>query len=335
MTLFDRALFYDGYAEKVNEQHQTGIMRISNSSYVTKLSASEIGAIGDYLELEVIIEAACDNYDRIGNVFLSLLKKGLPYHEDLVISKIEIARFITPFMDKNKPPNKVPYFFDINNIAKLLNDDEYSSEYDFWIEFSVFGIPYAAQNEVQGCAGRNDVFFGTLKFNSEGKSTNKTSQQLIPIANFASLNNSNNSDVPGQTVKIINKEISKAIKNAKMYLITSNHGANAGGEEYNRRTHNIYFDDNLIDSYKPGGKSCEPFRQYNTQGNGIYGPRPKTEDDWTSWNNWCPGDKIPIRIYDLGDLSIGNHKFKIEVPDAEFVNGEGNIPLSVYIQGDL
>jgi hypothetical protein len=335
MTLFDMVVFYDGYAERVTELHHEGIKRLSNSSYVTKLLKSEIEAIGDTLELEIIIEPACDNYDRIGNVFLTLIEKGYPYHEDIVVSQIELARFITPFMDKNKYPNEVPYYFDISNIAEYLRDTNISDTYDFWIEFRVFGVPYAAQAQVAGCAGRIDVFIGTLKLNSSGKHTSKAAQQIIPLASFASLNNSNNSDIPGQTVRIFNADVKSPMTNVKMYVITSNHGANAGGEEYNRRTHNIYFDDKLIATYKPGGKSCEPYRQYNTQSNGIYGPTPRPESDWTSWNNWCPGDKIPIRVYPLEDLAVGTHTFKIEVPDAEFVNGEGNIPVSVYIQGDM
>jgi len=335
MTLFDNVLFYDGYAEKVSEKHHSGIRRISNSKYITKLSTSELGAIGDNLELEIIIGAACDNYDRIGNVFLSLLKKGDPYYEDLIVSRIEIARFITPFMDKNKIPDEVPYYFEINNIAEILNDSKISSKYDFWIEFSVFGVSSAAQSEVSGCAGRNDVFYGTLKLNSSSEAPNIPNQYLLPIATNANLNNSNNSDVPGETTKTYDVEISSPITNTKMYLITSNHGSGTGGEEYNRRDHYIYFDGNLIDTYKPGGKSCEPFRKYNTQGNGIYGWTPRSVEGWTSWNNWCPGDRIPIRVYELGNLAEGNHKFKIDVPDAEFLGGWGNIPLSVYIQGDM
>jgi len=335
MTLFDEVVFYDGYAERVTELHHSGIKRISNSRYITKLTESEIEAIGNSLELEIRIGAACDNYDRIGNVFVTLIEKGYPYLEDIIVSQIEIARFITPFMDKNKSPNEVSYLFDISNIAKYLRDTDISNKYDFWIEFSVFGVPYAAQAQVAGCAGRNDVFIGTLKLNSSGKYSKKANQQIISLASFANMNNSNNSNIPGQTVRIFNIDIPSPMTNAKMYLITSNHGANAGGEEYNRRDHYIYFDDNLIDTYKPGGKSCEPYRKYNTQGNGIYGSQPRSYSDWTSWNNWCPGDKIPTRIYGLGNLAVGTHTFKIEVPDAEFVEGQGNIPVSVYIQGDL
>jgi hypothetical protein len=263
------------------------------------------------------------------------MQKGTPYQKDMVVSQIEIARFITPFMDKNKDPDEVPYLFNISNIAQYLKDSDISSKYDFWIEFSVFGIPYAAQAQVAGCAGRNDVFIGTLILNSHKKYTQKASQQIISVASYKNMNNSNNSDIPGQTIRRFRVDILSPLTNVKLYVITSNHGANAGGEEYNRRDHYIYFDEKVIATYKPGGQSCEPFRYYNTQGNGIYGAQPRSEAEWASWNNWCPGDKIPTRIYELDDLTVGTHSFKILVPDAEFVNGEGYIPVSAYIQGDL
>jgi hypothetical protein len=94
-------------------------------------------------------------------------------------------------------------------------------------------------------------------------------------------------------------------------------------------------------TYMPGGVSCVPFNQYNTQPNCIYlvctptgsYPRPNTNAAW-SWNNWCPGDKIPIREIDLGTLSAGSHTFNISVPDAVFNQGQGYFPMSVYLQGN-
>ncbi|MBU0474643.1 MAG: hypothetical protein KKF62_10810 [Bacteroidetes bacterium] len=333
-TLFNGILFYDGYAETVDEPVPTGIYRIANSKYVSKLTDENIKKIGDNLDMEIIVKAACDNYDRIGNVFLSLVNKGENYDVNNLVSTIELARFITPFMDKNKTPDQVPYNFEINNIAKILTDSEISSKYDFWIEFDIFGVPYAANAEISGCAGKNHTSYGTIKFTSSQKSENTSKQMYIPIASFEGFNNYKNTDVLGQTTRSFNVEIPSSINNAKLYVITSNHGSNYGGEEYNRRNHFIYFDGNLIDSYIPGGKSCEPYRQYNTQANGIYGSKPQTETEWASFSNWCPGDAIPIRIFDLGNLNSGNHIFKIEVPDAKFVGKQGDIPLSAYIQGD-
>ncbi len=333
-TLFDNILFFDSYGKKVDYPTPDGIIRVENYKYTRKIPKEVIDKMGERLNLEVIVKAACDNYDRIGNVFLSFIDKGNNYSKSNIVKKIEIARFITPFMDKNKFPDKKPYLFEIDNISGLLKEKEYYDKYDYWIEFDIFGIPYAANNEIQGCAGKNFTFFGTLTFQSAKDDLKVPKQYFQDISTYYLLNNSSNTDEKGKAVKTFNFEVTKDLKNVNLYLITSNHGANSGGEEYIRRKHFIYFDNNLIGKYRPGGKSCEPFRRYNTQPNGIYGREPRTEADWTSWNNWCPGDKIPIRVYNLGDIAKGSHNFKIDVPDAEFVGGEGYFPVSAYIQGD-
>ena len=91
-------------------------------------------------------------------------------------------------------------------------------------------------------------------------------------------------------------------------------------------------------NYKPGGLSCVPYSEYNTQGNCIYTncntgvPLADTNSAW-NWNNWCPGDKIPIRVIQLGTLAAGEHHFKIDVPQAVFTGDQGMIPMSVYLQG--
>ena len=82
----------------------------------------------------------------------------------------------------------------------------------------------------------------------------------------------------------------------------------------------------------PGRPSCEPFRVYNTQANGIYGPTPMTDEEWQSFSNWCPGDVIDIRIIPWGSVAAGPHQLVIEVPDAVFVGDEGNFPFSLYVQ---
>ncbi|MEX0595318.1 MAG: peptide-N-glycosidase F-related protein, partial [Candidatus Paceibacterota bacterium] len=247
------------------------------------------------------------------------------------------GRFITPFMNKNISPTEVQYLFDTDNIALILNDPAINDTYDFWMELHVFGVPYAANTQVVGCSGRNDVFEGTLKLISTVETYTHVNQLLSPIVTYSEMNNyqAGATDIIGQTVRSFNITLNSTVSNAKLYVTTSNHGANSGGEEYNRRQHFIYFDNQLISSYTPGGISCEPFRVYNTQSNGIYGNGPKPLSYWTSFNNWCPGDKIPIRVFDLGNLTSGSHSFKIEVPTAVFANQQGYFPISVYVQGDL
>jgi hypothetical protein len=140
-------------------------------------------------------------------------------------------------------------------------------------------------------------------------------------------------DILGTTQKTLVFDIPQDLTDVTLYLITSNHGANAGGEEYNRRYHYVYFDNVTQLTYKPGRATCEPFRQYNTQSNGIYGPSPMTDAQWQSFSNWCPGDVIDIRTINLGNVNAGSHTFFIRVPAAVFAGGQGNFPMSLYLQG--
>ena len=333
LTMFDAVLFYDGYAATVSEPVPDGMIRVQNSRYAKKIPSSFIDSLDNKLEMQIVVKAACDNYDRIGSVFLSLINKGEPYDQSRIVSQIEIARFITPFMDKNKSPQEVPYKFEIDNIAKLLRDPDYSAKYDFWMELDIFGVPYAANKQIAGCDGKNYTFYGSVKLVSSEKPEN-ANEYLLPVASYVYLNNYKDTDQIGETVRSFTVEAVSPIQNAKLYVITSNHGSNNGGEEYNRRDHYIYFDGNLLGVYKPGGKSCEPYRVYNTQKNGIYGTSARSDAEWSSFSNWCPGDVIPIRVFDLGDLEAGSHIFKIEVPDAKFVDKQGEIPVSAYVQGE-
>jgi hypothetical protein len=100
IKIFDGVLFYDGYAETVNEPVPEGVIRVQNSRYVTKIPIGFINGLKQKLEMEVIVKAACDNYDRIGSVYLSMINKDEPYIKSKIVHQIEIARFITPFMVK-------------------------------------------------------------------------------------------------------------------------------------------------------------------------------------------------------------------------------------------
>jgi hypothetical protein len=336
IPVYSYELFYDGYAGLVNEPTTAGVTRLRNDLFTTKLSAEQLALVGSTLQLNVLITAACDNYDRIGNVNLVLVPRGDTSYNTSTAFKIELGRFITPFMNMNISPFEVPYTFNIDNAAKILKDSALNLAYDFWVEFEVFGVPYAAQTQVAGCSGRNDVFYGSLEFVTNEDTTVTNDTFLLNLNFKKDLNNyqAGATDVIGQTVRTINYSLPNAVDNAKYYLITSNHGANAGGEEYNRRFHNIYHDNAQILGYRPGEPTCEPYRVYNTQGNGIYGATPRTPSQWQSFSNWCPGSVIPIRTLNLGNITAGNHSFKITVPTAVFVDAQGYIPVSLYLQGN-
>ena len=335
LTIIAEVVFYDGYAAVVDEPVADNIIRHSNSLYGTRLTESQLASIQSTLNMDVWIGALCDNYDRIGGVFLSLVPKGEETYTPSEVTRFEIARFITPFMNKNKEPTAVPYNFEIDDVVPLLTNEALLAEFDIWIELEVFGVPYAANTEVSGCKGRNDVFLGALVLNSDSE---RDAPEFDFVDVLAARENFNNyqegaSDELGSTTKTIEFTLDADTEDTQLVLITSNHGANAGGEEYNRRNHYVYVDGETVLEYIPGRETCEPFRMYNTQGNGIYGTSPMTDEEWQSFSNWCPGDRIDTRIIEMGPMAAGTHEFVIDVPDAVFANGEGNFPLSLYVQG--
>jgi hypothetical protein len=340
--MFDNELFIDGYANgklaKYNDSlpPSAGVVRLRTSLVARKFSESQLSMIGKDLSMKVMIKASCDNYDRGGHVSLAFVPKGMTtYNPDSGVKRIEIARFITPFMNKNKKPDTVPYVYEVNNVASLLSEKSIKDSFDIWCELDVFGVPYAANTQVAGCAGRADVFFGSVEFTSTSLHSEENNNVLIALGNQLDFNNykASATDVLGQTVRTLPFNLTTKTYNTKIYLITSNHGAGTNGEEYNRRNHYVYIDGTLKLGYLPGFETCEPYRKYNTQSNGIYGSSPRTNEEWQSFSNWCPGAYIPTRVISMGTMEAGSHSFKIEVPEAIFQGADGNFPLSVYVQG--
>ena len=347
VTVFDAVRFYDGYLVEKNPEDPTldGILRHRTSLYAIKLTDEQLVQIGDSLEMHVRVQACCDNYDRIGNVNIAFVPKGQATYKPDEVQRIEIGRFITPFMNKNKKPDTVPYEYKVPYLSYIFRDSELRAQYDIWVELEIFGVPYAANQQIKGCADRSDVFLGTLKFSTINENRGVTTDKdvLVPIVIknpeyiAHNLNNYDEraTDEIGKTIKTYTFTVPKDVADGQLVVVTSNHGANEGGEEYNRRWHYIYYDggEEPVMVYKPGRNSCEPFRKYNTCPNGIYGYFKRSDETWQSFSNWCPGDVIDNRIIDLGEVKAGTHTVCISVPDAEFVGGQGDIPVSIFFQG--
>ncbi|WP_343610549.1 peptide-N-glycosidase F-related protein [Chryseobacterium oranimense] len=336
MNLISDAVYYDGYAATVSNPVPTGLIRLSNTRYTRKLTDAELNSFKAKIAMRVTIGALCDNYDRLGSVFLTMVPKSQPTYtiDDTNVKRIEVGRYITPFMSKNRSPLEVPYTYDLSNLYSIFHDAALRTAYDMYMELDVFGVPYAAQTQVAGCAGRIDVFSGSLTFFSTDTGATPTDYNaVVPILSYNRLNNYNSTDVPGETVRIVSFNLPNTVTNANFFVISTPHGANSGGEEYVRRQNYTYIDDVQMLTYTPGGISCEPFRVYNTQGNGIYGATPRSLTEWTSWNNWCPGNSVPIRGFTMPSIAAGNHTLKHTIPTAVFNQQQGDVYLSVYMQG--
>lgn len=342
LQLYDEVIFYDGYNSNVIDAGlDDGVLRHRNNLYAVKLTDEQLNWFGEDLVMDVVVGARCDNYDRIGNVNIAFVPKGETSYDWQTTTRIELARFITPFMDMNKQPDEVPYRYSLDAVSYIFRDAKLREQYDFWVEFELFGIPYAANTQIAGCQDRNDVFEGTLIFTSLSDPQPATDKHvLVPIVikkpEYIGHNMNNYSedgtDEIGKCVKTWTFEVPQDCADSRITLVMSNHGANAGGEEYNRRLHKIYVDGEQVMKFMPGGKSCEPYRIYNTQANGIYGDE-RSEDSWEHYSNWCPGAAIPIREIDLGPMSAGVHTFTIKVLLTKFPDQQGDFPVSAYFQG--
>ena len=183
LRVFDTVLFYDGYNNLsiIPTPPPAGVVRLSTSLFTTKLTPTFLNSIGDSLSLKVLVKASCDNYDRIADVHLSFVHKGDTTYSISKVKRIEIARFITPFMNKNKTPDTVPYFFRTNNIASILKEKSITDSFDIWCELEIFGVPYAANTQIKGCSGRSDVFYGTLDFITNQSAARENNNILIPL----------------------------------------------------------------------------------------------------------------------------------------------------------
>ncbi len=367
-TIFDKVPFYDGYLTDaiIDADVRDGIVRFNNYHYSRRLDLPEITALGEDMKLEVIIGALCDNFDRMGRIFLAFPETGSPSYFPEQTQRIEIARFITPFMNKNKEPDEVPFVYDMEDIRQLLTDSDLISERDVWLEVELFGIPYSANKQIAGCANRNDVFSATVSFAARPTSSLLEGQRGDNDGSKTSLNSAKNSvngkgnviltpitiskcelfgnvnlnrynpaatDTVGETTKTYIFNVPEDLNDSQITLIITNHGADEDGEEYYRRQHIVYLDGEPVSIFTPGGISCEPFRQFNTQRNGIYEAALEDPTWWTEHNNWCPGQAVPTRRITTGPLKKGEHRLMIRVPDAEFYLDDGDFRPSAFMLG--
>ncbi|MXN92203.1 T9SS type A sorting domain-containing protein [Flavobacterium sp. Sd200] len=354
LTVFDEVVFYGMYDGPVNTPVPEGTVRSKNWSYGKKLTEEQIAVIGNRLTINVLAEALCDDYDRIGNVNLAFVPKNSTSYVYEDVMRIEVGRFITPFMNNiTQTPTQVPYTFEADNIAQILHDPILAAEYDFWFELEIYGHqggPSADQGGAQWdflstglCNNRNDVYKGTLELVTEndpdlvlGENHFEWLSYKFELKDYVQATETNNmgqgTDELDETVRTINFDFGEEVQNAKFYVVVSNHGSfYSTSEEYRNILHYVYLDNVEKLRFRPG-RDCEPYRVYNTMGNGVYGPSVRPLNYWTG-RAWCPGAKIETRVVELGTLAAGQHSYKMNVPSALFTNDHGYFPMSVYVQG--
>jgi len=311
--------FYDGYAKPTDAPVPAGVVRISNTKYIRKLTDAEKQKMGDSVLVKVVVKAGCDDYDRIGRVTLFWVPKGQNY-DSPEAKEFELLRIMTPFNYKTRQPDNVPYSAAINQLSGLLKD----KSADVWIMTEIFGTTGAGQKETMGCDGSLLTYTASVNLISYHT---KKANPIKPIALLSYYALDGKDTTAGHNAKAVSFHVDKTIKSAVLYLITSGHGAAQGGEEYNWREHVVYLDGQEF-AHVAVNQNCAPYEIYNTRTNGIYGPNIAQER-----RTWCPGAPVITRMISLGTLNSGNHTIKIAVPEANLLSTQSTYYLSAYLAG--
>lgn len=127
-------------------------------------------------------------------------------------------------------------------------------------------------------------------------------------------------------------------RNVQLKYIVTGHGGHSGGDEFVERQNIVSVDGKTVLDFIPWRDDCASFRRFNPAtgvwlikreaayiGDDGYEVKeveePLASSD-LSRSNWCPGSDVLPETVDLGNLPAGKHTFKVDIPEAEPVDGD-------------
>ncbi|MEO8212872.1 MAG: peptide-N-glycosidase F-related protein, partial [Myxococcales bacterium] len=261
--------------------------------FVVKLSAAQQAQIGSDLAARITYHAQCDNYDRIGGVFLLL--KSRDQTPDVGDERIELVRFITPFSDYNRGALSTYVYpdADLAAYARTLAD----TSRDVWIGIAGGSNPYDG-DPCTNAAVTPDFRNVGYKYSLELVSKQPSVPAAGPAAPLTALSN-----VAATTVPIIGTlnntgggEIAGMVT-----VIVSGHGSAAGGHEYRYTQDTVTLNGKQIGSFSTQ-TDCAALERYSPDGNrGIF-----RDNAGANPRNWCPGALVPAHTFPA-TLSAGRN----------------------------
>lgn len=287
-----------------------GIERLSNPAVARQINLSPI--LKNYkkgMQLLLTLYGQEDFYDRLAYVYFSDKKPVADGPDQSLLTNrgLEAMRFITPFFSNTTNPSQKTFISDVTDITDIL---PYINKPNVWVAVQIDNNP---EYRIANKAGF------TFSLSMVKTNTEPSGKYLQPLFKTS------------MTTKQYEHtfEITKPLTAARLYITTSGHGADTGGEEYAHRKHDVYVDGALAGTINTE-KNCASYRQYSPLGNpgifignGSFNPR-----------NWCPGEVLPRYSIYLGDLSSGSHTVKIDIPNADFGSPGDNIIVSAYLTAD-
>jgi hypothetical protein len=272
--------------------------------FVTKLTAQQQTMIGSDLAARITYLAQCDNYDRLGGVFVVLKPIGqVPQPSD---PRIELVRFITPFSDYKRGMLATHVYpdYSLAPFAGVLAD----GGHDVWIGIGGGSNPYNGDPCTNAGVSSDFAAIG-FKY-----SLDFVSSKVLPGGPSAALTafyNPNATTIPmAGTFSNTGADI-----DGHVTVIVSGHGADSGGDEYEYTQDTVTFNGSKIGTFSTQ-IDCAPFAQYSPDGNpGIF-----QNNGNGNPRNWCPGALVPAHTYGA-TLHAGGNSVSLDVQPSQVPGG--------------
>jgi len=273
-----------------------------------------------------------DAYDRTGSVFiipanqkqsyLNAFESGVEVLPDLKTSDgksyrgfvqngdylppVELMRFITPFGTghyNSQVTVKGIVWEDSITYRQDVTDIITSTQCEVWVGVFI------------GCYDRGGHRVSLkLKYHPEYPDAKQIDMQVIPVINTLNIMEASGQEyatIFGSDTLSVTVNIPAGLRNAKLRYISTGHGGWEKGDEFNKKMNEIFMDGKLIHKFIPWRDDCGMYRKYNPASGNF--PNGISSSDY-SRSGWCPGSTgIPVDI-PLGNLSAGEHTFKVFIP---------------------
>ena len=371
VEVFENAnLYFDMAFKSGPSPIQDSILRLDAGRVILKKVKIPSYKLQTKATVQVLLTSNGDPWDKSGSLFvipvdteLSLLdfEDGsfdlaqrnetypaiTPFSKDSLhyIPNVELLRFMTPFgvghfndseRIKDRKPIYIPHWEeevtwsqDISHLLPLLQDEVYIGVFiDTWTKEG-YNISVALD-------------FDESDFpNHTGKK-----QGILPLVNTIKYASAQRLfDSFSKDTLTVDFSINTPFKNAKLHYITTGHGGHGGGDEFVKKENQITLDGTLIKSFIPWRDDCASFRRFNPTSatwpaNVIMKEETSTEHIASSdfsRSNWCPGSDVVPEVIPLENLTPGDHKLTIAIPEAQVATETENNywMVSAYITYDL
>jgi len=290
--------------------HDGVVLWSHGTEYVAKLSELQQSQLGSDLAVRISYFAQCDEYDRLGGIFLILKPKGQkPEPSD---PRIELVRFITPFSDYKQGALAKHVYpdADISAYASVLAD----SSRDVWIGIAGGSNPYRgdACTEASG-ALRAGV---TAEFARVGFRYSVDLVSTQPLVGGPSFVLTAISKTEETTVPVAGTFSNGAeTVSGHVTVVVSGHGSAAGGVEYQHTEDTVSLNGDVIGSFSTE-IDCAPYAKFSPRGNpGIF-----KNNAASNPRNWCPGALVPSQTFEA-TLAAGDNSVRLDIDPSDVPEG--------------